>query len=134
MDYLEYARKTFAEDKFATNAAGIIIEAADVNYAMCSLETDSRHMNASNAVMGGAIFTLADFAFAVASNVGNTLTVSLTSQITYLRPCFGGKLTAEARCIKSGKTACSFLIDITDDSGNLVASVATTGCRTDKKI
>ena len=37
--------------------------------------------------MGGAIFTLADFAFAVAANCcDQPLTVSISSQITYLAP------------------------------------------------
>jgi acyl-CoA thioesterase len=134
MDYLEYAKKFFATDYFATEAAGIVIEEADVNYAKCCMTIERRHLNASNAVMGGAIFTLADFTFAVASNMDNPLTVAMTSQITFLRPAFCKKLTAVARCIKSGKAACSFIIDVTDENGSLIASVSETGCRLNKKL
>ena len=43
------------------------IEEVDDGYAKCSLEIQPHHLNAANTVMGGAIFTLADFAFAVAT-------------------------------------------------------------------
>ncbi len=134
MDYLEQAKNIFSADYFATEAAGIVIEAADVNYAKCSMVIERRHMNASNAVMGGAIFTLADFAFAIGSNMDNPMTVAMTSQITFVRPAFSKKLIAEARCIKSGKAACSFIIDVTDENGILIASVSATGCRLNKKL
>ena len=134
MDYLEYARSTFKNDRFATNAAGIVIDRAEKNFAVCSMQVQPIHLNAAGAVMGGALFTLADFAFAVASNVGEPLTVSVSSQISYLSPAFGSKLTATAHCLKAGKTTCTFLIDVTDESGRAVASVTTTGCRTNKTV
>ncbi len=99
------------------------------NYARCSLETSRRHKNAGDVVMGGAIFTLADFTFAVAANTVGPVTVSLTSNITFLSPCRGKKLTAEAICEKSGKNTCSFRIDVHDDGGNHIASVTTVGFR-----
>ncbi|MCR5485475.1 MAG: PaaI family thioesterase [Clostridiales bacterium] len=134
MDYLTEAREIFKNDIYATETNGIVIEAADINYARCSVEIDRRHRNASNVVMGGALFTLADFTFAVASNMGNPLTVSVTSQITYLNPAFGNKMTAEAECLKSGKSSCTFTIRITDENGKLIAVVTTTGYRTNKTI
>ncbi|NLO46467.1 MAG: PaaI family thioesterase [Clostridiales bacterium] len=134
MDYLEKAKKIFSADRFATDAAGIVIEDVGINYAKCSMNIETRHLNASNAVMGGAIFTLADFTFAVASNMDNPMTVAMTCQITFLRPAFCKKLTAQAKCIKAGKAACSFIIDVTDENGSLIASVSETGCRINKSL
>lgn len=129
MDYLEQARSIFKNDIFATEVSGIIIDAADVNYAKCSMHLDRRHMNAANTVMGGAIFTLADFTFAIAANMGNPQTVSLTSQISYLGVAKGSSLISEAHCVKSGRNTCFFTVDISDDLGNKVAEVSMTGFR-----
>lgn len=124
---LEQIRSTFRQDRFATEAAGIEIEAVGENWARCSFVIEPKHRNAAGAVMGGAIFTLADFAFAVASNAGTMSTVSLASQITFLSAARGVRLIAEARCVKAGRTTCFYAIEIRDDLDNLVASVTTNG-------
>lgn len=64
---LKQIQKVFSNDRFATDN-GAVIEQADEGYAKCWLEIQPHHLNAAGTVMGGAIFTLADFAFAVASN------------------------------------------------------------------
>ena len=70
---LEQIREFFAKDRFATDN-GATIEEVDDGYAKCSLEIQPHHLNAANTVMGGAIFTLADFAFAGASDdLGNAV-------------------------------------------------------------
>ena len=61
---LEQIQKVFANDRFATDN-GAVIEQVDEGYAKCWLEIQPHHLNAAGTVMGGAIFTLADFAFAV---------------------------------------------------------------------
>ena len=60
---LEQIQKVFANDRFATDN-GAVIEQVDEGYAKCWLEIQPHHLNAAGTVMGGAIFTLADFAFA----------------------------------------------------------------------
>ena len=127
MDFLQKARDFFKNDIYATETTGIIIDDVRENYARCSLEIDRRHMNAGNVAMGGAIFTLADFTFAVAANTNEAVTVSLSSNITFLTACRGKKLIAEAICEKSGRNTCSFRIDIHDDTGAHIASVSTLG-------
>ncbi len=108
---------------------GIEIDDVRENYARCSLKTGRQHKNAGNTVMGGAIFTLADFTFAVAANTGDSITVSLTSNITYHNVCRGKTLIAEAICEKSGRNTCSFRIDVRDELGTHVATVSTVGFR-----
>lgn len=93
------------------------------------MKIDKKHLNANGFVMGGAIFTLADFAFAVASNSTGDMTVSVNSSISYLNPGKGEKLYAETFCDKAGKRSCTFTITVTDDSGRKVAVVTTTGMR-----
>ena len=124
---LENARKAFGNDIFATKTTGIVIDAVGDHYAKCSLVIEPKHLNAVGTVMGGAIFTLADFAFAVASNHAEMNTQSLTSQITYLSVAKGTRLIAEANCVKSGRSTCFYNITVTDDTERLVASISTTG-------
>lgn len=64
---LDEVRKLFKKDRFATESGAVINEIGE-RYAKCSLKLSDSHRNALGAVMGGAIFTLADFAFAVAAN------------------------------------------------------------------
>lgn len=127
MDTLEKAHAFFAHDTFATETTGIEIDAVGEHYARCSLMLDARHKNAAGHVMGGAIFTLADFTFAVASNFDQPLTVTAVSQISYLGSPKGTRLIAESELLRDGKRACYYLIHIVDDLGNDVASVTSTG-------
>ena len=127
MTDLEKARAYFAGDLYATETTGIVIEAAAEHYAKCSLTLTKAHCNALGRPMGGAIFTLADFAFAVAANLCPPGSVSLTSQITYLAPARGAVLTAEAHMIKSGRTTCFYQVDVTDEQGTRVAFVTVSG-------
>ncbi|MBQ8982826.1 MAG: PaaI family thioesterase [Lachnospiraceae bacterium] len=130
---LEEARNYFKDDRFATEASGIIIEAVDDGYAKCSMKIEDRHRNAVNQVMGGAIYTLADFVFAVATNTKDHWTVTTVSQISYIGTVKGDTLYAESRCIKDGRRTCFYEIEIKDDLGNLVAVVSTSGSHLEKK-
>lgn len=127
MNYLDDARERFAADLYATEATDIQIDAAEPGYARCSFAPQPKHMNAVGTIQGGALFTLADFAFAVASNIGGSTTVSLTSQITFHTVARGDRVTAEARQIRAGRTTCYYNIDITDSTGRLVATAVITG-------
>ena len=125
-EVLEKVRKRFENDRFATDN-GAVIEAVGEGYALCVMSLDEHHYNAVGSVMGGAIFTLADFAFAVASNWNKKPCVSLTAQITYLGRAKGKKLIAEAEKVKEGRTTCYYLIEVADELGNKVAHVTSNG-------
>ncbi len=123
---LAEVRKIFEGDRFATEN-GAVIEKIGDHSATCSLEITPSHRNAMGAVMGGTYFMLADFAFAVAANWEDMGCVSLHSDISFLGSAKGKKLIAEAVCVKDGRTTACYRINVTDDLGNLVATVTTTG-------
>ena len=128
MTELEKAREIFANDLYATEATDIQIDEVGEHYSKCSFMLAKKHQNAYGGLMGGAIFTLADFAFAVASNFNaEKKTVSLSSQITYLGMSKGKKISAETRLIKDGRSTCFYEIDITDDVGTKIAFVTING-------
>ena len=76
--------------------------------------------------MGGAIFTLADFACAVASNVGEEPTVSVAFSIQYLSAVKGKRLIATADARKNGRTLGFYDCTVRDDLGRDVAHVTGT--------
>ena len=130
MDYTEEIKRIFHSEEYAMKLTGVVIEQAKPQKAICSLGIDGRHKNSAGVVMGGAIYTLADFAFAVASNVGQPFTVTLEGQMTYLRPAKSGRLTAETFCEKSGEKTCCYRVDVRDESGRQIASAKFIGFRT----
>lgn len=126
MNDLENARAYFQNDRFATENGAVIAEIADT-YAVCTLNLTDRHRNAMGNVMGGVLFMLGDFAFAVASNFGKQNTVSATSQITFLRASKGNALTARADLVRQGRSSVYYEISITDDAGSLLARMTASG-------
>ena len=123
---LEEVRNIFKGDRFATENGAVIEEIGD-HSAVCSLEITDSHRNAMGAVMGGVYFMLADFAFAVAANWQRMGCVSLHADISFLGAAKGKKLIAKAVCVKDGKSTACYRVDVTDDLGNLAATVTVTG-------
>ena len=123
---IEQVRSLCENDRFATEN-GAVIDSIGDHTATCSLQLAARHKNAMGAVMGGVAFTLADFAFAVASNWQVPGTVSLCSDISFLGAAKGTRLSATAVCVKNGRSTCCYRIDVTDELGTPVAAVTTTG-------
>lgn len=93
---LNALREKFVRDLFVSQGLGAEIDAADYGYARCSMEIEPRHCNALGIPMGGTMFTLADFAFAVAANQRGRDVVTQASQVTFLKAAKGKRLTAEA--------------------------------------
>ena len=117
---LEEAQEHFKKDKFATNA-GMVIDELGEDYSVCSVTLTDDHKNAYGGVMGGAIFTLADLAFAACANQIHCLSVAQQISINYLSAPKGSKLIAKAHCLKSGRTTSVINVDVTDDTGRDVA-------------
>lgn len=129
---LKEARDFFSGDLYATKTVGVIIEEVGEHFAKCSLEITKAHQNAYGGVMGGAIFTLADFTFAVSSNFRQPQTVSLTSQINFIGMAKGKKLISQSRLIKDGRSTCLYEIEITDELGTKVAFATFNGMKLSK--
>ena len=106
---------------------GASIDELTDNGCVCSLVLNDNHKNAVGGVMGGVIFTLADFAFIVAANNRHSVTVSLNASINYLGTAKGKKLIARAECRKDGKNTAIYNVDISDELGNDVAQLTGTG-------
>ena len=128
MSALEEIRSRFQNDHFATDATGIVIDSAEPGKAVCALVLEEKHMNENNVPMGGAVFTLADIACAVAANgYSEKKTVSQQASITFLSPAKGRRLVAEASCLRSGRTTALYTVDVRDELGTYVAHATMNG-------
>ncbi len=117
---LEEAREHFKNDRFASLAGASIDEMTD-NTAVCSMTLSDVHKNAYGGVMGGAIFTLADLAFAVVANQIHSLSVASQVSINYLSAPKGTKLIAKAKSIKEGRTTTVINVEVYDDNDRYIA-------------
>ena len=136
MASLEKVRKFFEGDKYATEITGIVIEKAEKGHSAVSLEPDGRHLNAVGGLMGAVYYTLADFAFAVAENCvldSDTVTVTQTAQINFLRPWTGGKVTCQADIVKDGRAICLYEIKVFDKEEKELALIIVNGFKTARK-
>lgn len=123
---LEQVQRIFSNDRFASEATGCRIVEAGPGHAVCKLDVCEHHLNEKGGVMGGAIFTLADFACAVASNIGEEPTVSVAFSIQYLSAVKGKRLIATADAQKNGRTLGFYDCMVRDDLGRDIAHVTGT--------
>ncbi len=117
---IEEVREFFKRDEFA-EYCGIKIVEVSPGYAKTEMFISENHLNGVKTVHGGALFTLADFAFAVAANSHGRVTVAINVSITFMKAVNKGKITAEARELSSNPKLATYTVDILDEKGDLVA-------------
>ena len=121
-EYLQAVRTYFADDLFATEAVGIRIDEARPGFARVSMDIAPRHLNAKGGVMGGAMYTLGDFATSIADYVPGEMNASVDSAMHFISVPKGATLSAVATAERRGKTMGFYRVDILDEDGTLVAS------------
>lgn len=108
-------------DAFAAHNGMTIVEVRE-GYARAEMELQPFHLNGAHTVHGGALFTLADFAFAAASNSRGQLALSINSSISIHQGAWTGRLVAEARELSTSPKLASFAVEVRDAAGVLLAS------------
>src|SRR5512137_2865818 len=113
--------KRFVEqDAFARHLGIELIEYGD-GRATARLTVAPQHLNSAGTLHGGAIFSLADAAFSAAANSHGMLALSIDASISYFQALRSGTLTAEAREVARNPKLATYLIDVKDGSGALIA-------------
>ena len=115
--------KIFIEkrDRFA-KANGIKIEEIDKGYAKVSMKVEEEHLNGADVAHGGAIFTLADFAFALSSNSYGTISLSINSSISFINGAKKGEiLTAIAKEIEKNHKLGCYSVEVTNENSKIIA-------------
>lgn len=97
---------------------------AEDGEVVCTMDAGDK-LNAMGGAHGGAVFTLADQAFALACNMGSEPQVALCVNINFLRPG-KGRLKAVARMISQTRRTSLCEVKVFED-GELIATFQGTG-------
>lgn len=116
LDWQEF----FEKDRFAVENGCRIVE-VHPGYSKIELEITPHHYNATGIVQGGALFTLADFAFAVASNAAGDRVVGTSVYMNFFKATRTGVLTAIGKEISRSRKLSTVEVQIFDEENNLVA-------------
>ena len=125
---MEKWKEFFREDHFATNAGVELLEVKS-GYALARMLVTKEHLNAGGVCQGGALFTLADLAFAAAANSREQLTLSINANITFLRSVKEGYVYAEAAEVFNHHRIPFIEVRLTDEVGELIGMMTSSGYR-----
>ena len=121
MTELERTREFFKNDRFATENGMYIVDIGE-HYAKIGLKITDRHRNAVGGVMGGVYATIADFACAVAACRAGDPFVTADCRVECINAFRGTEIFAETKCVKSGRNLAYYDVDVTEDTGRLIAT------------
>ena len=102
-------------------------------FTNCKMVVSEGHKNANGGVMGGAIFTLGDLAFAALANNKHRPSVAQQVSVNFLNAPKSGVLTATAICKKEGRNSIVCNVDICDEDGREIAQFIATGYKLQKQ-
>lgn len=117
---MDKMKNYFEQENFATISG---IETIDIGpgYAKVEMKIEPRHLNILGSVHGGALFTLADTAFAVASNSHGTVAVAINANMSFVKAVGEGTLSAEAKETSINHKIATYDVIIKNEYGETIA-------------
>jgi len=117
---MEKVRELFSRDLFAKHCG---IELLDVGEgrARARMRITEHHLNGLGTVQGGAIFTLADFTFALACNSHGNAAVAINTNLSFVKAAKTGILLADAREVALNPKLSTVTVNVTNESEELIA-------------
>lgn len=120
MKLMDYLNDT---DRFANGSGARLTEVRE-GYARAELTVEERHLNAVGVCQGGALFTLADLAFAAVANSRGVATVGVSNSATFLRSArLGDRLIAECSEVMDHHKLPFCEVKVSNDRGELLAVI-----------
>jgi acyl-CoA thioesterase len=114
---------------------GLELVKVESGYALIRMAFSEKHHNIYGRCHGGAIFSLIDEAFQIASNSSGRIEIALNVNVSYMNaPREGEVLTAEARLVNSSRRISHFLIEVRNAAGDLMAACQATAYRRDDPL
>lgn len=117
---MDQVKKFVHADRFARHLGVEVLEYSE-GTAKARMAVQDHHLNSAGTVHGGAVFSLADAVFSVASNSHGTLAMAINVSISYFKAVKSGTLYAEGREVSINPKLATYLIDVKDESGNAIA-------------
>lgn len=126
---MDALRTHFGNDQYAVGLSGVSLIDAAPGRAVATMRLEPRHHNSIGMTHGGALFTLADYAFAVASNASGRVAVGIETSMSFHKATREGILTAEAVEVSRSYRISHVDVRITEEGGDLVAQFHGVACR-----
>lgn len=133
MEDLMDIKDFFKRDRFAMEAGIELLEVGN-GTARARMEILPKHLNGGGVCQGGALFTLADLAFAAAVNSHARLTFSIQANIQFFKSESRGVLYAEAKEVSNGGKLVSAEVRITNEAGELIALLNSMGYHKNEQL
>ena len=103
-----------SRDLFAVHI-GCRVTRMEEGYAEAEMDIQEHHKNGVGLAHGGAVYSLADLAFAAASNSRQQTAVAINATISYMRPITRGRVRAEARETASNRKLATYMVTVYDE-------------------
>lgn len=123
----------FRGDNFAREN-GISLVSCNPGHAVVKVEITERHLNGAGVVHGGLLFTLADFAFAAATNSYGKVALSINTSMSFFEKSNSGTIIAEAIEVARSNKLIHCDINIRQENGPLLANFKGTAYITKNNI
>ena len=118
--------RQFEQSPYANSMGMRIVELSD-GYAKVTMTVQESHLNFAGLLHGGVTMSLADEAFACATNTLDGLYVAVQFNINLFGTAKPGQqLTAECRVVHAGRSIGISEMSVTDSSGRLIAKATGT--------
>ena len=129
--------KFFNDNDHFAKENGMVVTRLEEGASEAVLTASERHFNGVGIIMGGALFTLTDFAFAAALNSFGFRAVGMNASTTFLKPgkgVPGAKFTARAKLVSKTRRTAVFDVDVRDEEGRLLTHSIMTGFISDTPL
>jgi acyl-CoA thioesterase len=125
--------RLMADDRFSAHCNVELLDASP-GYAKARMLIADEHLNGFGTVHGGAIFTLADLVFGTAANAHGRIAMAINCSIAYVIAARQGYLTAEAKEVSLGHKLATYIVTITDEADEIIATFQGTAYRKTETI
>ena len=129
--------KFFNDNDHFAKENGMVITRLGEGTSEAVLTASERHFNGMGIIMGGALFTLSDFAFAAAIHTFGFCAVGMNSSTAFLKPgkgVPGAKFTARATLVSKTRRTGVFDVNVYDEENRLLVHSLMTGFITEKPL
>jgi acyl-CoA thioesterase len=116
----EIVRRAFDGDPYAA-AQGFTLDGVTDETVVVSMVVGDDHLNFHGVLHGGAMFSLADCAFSLASNAHGDTAMAIDTHLVLTAPTSSSDtLTATAVEVTRGKTLATYRVDVVRGDGRTV--------------
>ena len=120
-EHVPWLQALAAKDALASTL-GVEYVAGDIGQATVRMTVAAAHLNFNGTCHGGAIFTLADTAFGLASNSHRQVAAAIDAHLSFNSAVREGEtLTATARERSRGRTLATYTVEVTREDGRVVS-------------